>query len=133
MGFRRETVEGCPLSALYKGSRKSFYYEAVLCYCARRKGFNTYLARDNRTAPIAYHAVGVESLTRGKGFKHELWLHYDRAMLYWRLKRLGADVKPTSYILAMLIVLRKKPIPRALAFTYVNLTRRWTLAGELLL
>jgi GT2 family glycosyltransferase len=127
MGFRREIVKGCPLSTLYKGSRKSFHYEIMLCYYVRRKGFNTYLARDSGIAPIAYHIVGVESLTRGRGFKHEFWLHYDRAMDYWRLKKLGADVKLAHYILAMLIMMRKKPISRALAFIYANITRSYLL------
>jgi hypothetical protein len=48
-------------------------------------------------------------------------------MDYWRLKKLGADVKLAHYILAMLIMMRKKPISRALAFIYANITGSYLL------
>jgi len=118
MGFRREAIAGCSISVLYRGSRKCLHYESVLCYCARVKGFKTYSVKDPSIAPVVYHLVGVESLTRGRGFAHEFWLHYDRAMDYWRLKKLGAKVSFTSYLLAMAVLLRRKTVPRALAFLY---------------
>jgi len=118
MGFRRDAVEGCPLGELYRGSRKCLHYESILCYCARVRGFRTYSVKDPSIAPVVYHLVDVESLTRGRGFAHEFWLHYDRAMDYWRLRRLGAEVSFPSYLLAMAVLLRKRTIPRALAFLY---------------
>jgi len=120
MGFRRDAVEGCPLGELYRGSRKCFHYESMLCYCARVRGFRTYSVKDRGIAPIVYHLVGVESLTRGRGFAHEFWLHYDRAMDYWRLRRLGAEASLPSYLLAMAVLLRKRTIPRALALLYAT-------------
>jgi hypothetical protein len=33
-------------------------------------------------------------LTRGRGFWHEFWIHYDSVANYWRLKKLGAQVSP---------------------------------------
>ena len=120
MGFRKEAVADCPIGSLYEGSRKCLHYEAFLCYCARIKGFRTYLVKDPSIAPIVYHLVGVESLTRGRGFTHEFWLHYDRVMDYWRLRKLGAKVSLASYLLAMAVLLRSKTIPRTLAFLYAN-------------
>lgn len=122
MGFRREAVAGCPLSELYRGSRKGFLYERILCYCARMRGFRTYSVKDPGIAPVVYHLVGVESLTRGRGFSHEFWLHYDRAMDYWRLRRLGARVSFPHYLLAMVVLMRRKTLPRALAFLYASVS-----------
>jgi len=62
----------------------------------------------------------MESLTRGRGFSHEFWLHYDRAMDYWRLRKLGAGVSLPHYLLAMAVLMRRKTLPRALAFLYAN-------------
>jgi hypothetical protein len=120
MGFRREAVAGCPLSRLYRGSRKGFLYERILCYCARIRGFRTYSVKDPGIAPVVYHLVGMESLTRGRGFSHEFWLHYDRAMDYWRLRKLGAGVSLPHYLLAMAVLMRRKTLPRVLAFLYAN-------------
>jgi len=62
--------------------------------------------------------VHKDSLTRKPGFQSEFWLHYDRVVMYWRLKRLGADVSAFHYLLALLFTLRRKTIPRFLATVY---------------
>jgi hypothetical protein len=63
------------------------------------------------------------SLTRGRGFWHEFWIHYDRVANYWRLKRLGAQVSPYAYIAACLVSFRRRPLPRLLATLYGWLVR----------
>jgi len=77
MGLLRDAVKDCPLAYLFKRSRKGLWNEKILAYCAKKNG--TYMALGPR-APSAWHLVHADSLTRGRGFWHEFWVHYDR----WR-------------------------------------------------
>jgi glycosyltransferase involved in cell wall biosynthesis len=121
MAFHRYAVVGCPIADLFRKSRKGMWNEETLAYCARRKRYDIYGARGTN-APTVWHLVHTQSLTRGKGFWHEFWLHYDRVVNYWRLKKLGADVSFTSYVAACLVSLRVRPLPRLLATIYA-----WTV------
>jgi len=117
MAFRRSAINDCPLAQLFKKSRRCFFNEQILAYCARRKGYDIYSARGT-SAPTVWHFAYNQSLTRGKGFWHEFWFHYDRVANYWRLKKLGANVSFVSYIAACFASLRVKPLPRLLATIY---------------
>ena len=122
MGWLREAVKDCPLAELYRKSKKGLWNEQTLAYCAKKKGYDTYQALGPR-APSAWHLVHADSLTRGRGFWHEFWLHYDRVANYWRLKKLGAQVSPYAYLAACLVSLRRRPLPRLLATLYGWLVR----------
>jgi glycosyltransferase involved in cell wall biosynthesis len=122
MAFRRELLSKCPLAQLYKRSRKGFYFEQILAYCIKKKGYDTYEIRGSK-APIVWHIVHEQSLTRGKGFWHEFWLHYDRVANYWRLKRLGANVSSIAYLTACIVTLRRRTLPRLLATLYAWVVR----------
>jgi len=117
MAFRREAVEDCPLAQLYRTSRRAFWFESLLAYCARRRGFHTYVAQ-GPGAPSVWHIAHPDSLTRRRGFWGEFWIHYDRAAMYKRLKALGVRVSPWRYALALALSLRKRPLPRLLATLY---------------
>jgi len=117
MGLLRKAVKDCPLAGLFKRSRKGIWNEKILAYCAKKKDYDTYKAVGPR-APSAWHLMHTNSLTRGRGFWHEFWLHYDRVANYWRLKRLGAQVSPYAYVAACLVSLRRRPLPRLLATLY---------------
>ena len=117
MAFRRDAVVNCPIADLFRKSRKGIWNEQILAYCARRKGYDIYSARGT-SAPTVWHFAYNQSLTRGKGFWHEFWFHYDRVANYWRLKKLGANVSFVSYIAACFASLRVKPLPRLLATIY---------------
>jgi len=118
MAFRRDLIEDCPLDSLYGRSRKAFMFEQVLAHYVRRKGYHIYKVRVEKHSPLVYHIVHKDSLTRKPGFQSEFWLHYDRVVMYWRLKRLGADVSAFHYLLALLFTLRRKTIPGFLATVY---------------
>jgi len=107
MGFRRKAIVDCPLATLYRKSRKCLHFEQVLVYCAKRKGFDSYEVRGSQ-APTVWHIIRGQSLTRGKGFWHEFWIHYDGVAHYWRLKALGAKVSLFAHIVECLVRLRKK-------------------------
>ncbi|MBC7091376.1 MAG: hypothetical protein H5T50_05640, partial [Nitrososphaeria archaeon] len=62
--------------------------------------------------------LNVESLTRSKGFWHEFWLNYDRAMNFWRIKMYGLECSMLRYVLGQIIVSRKRFLPRFSAFLY---------------
>jgi len=117
MAFRRGAVEDCHLARLYGRSRRAFWFESLLAYCARRKGFHTYVAQ-GPGAPAVWHIVHPDSLTRRRGFWGEFWIHYDRAAMYKRLRALGAGVSPWRYALALALSLRRRPLPRLLATLY---------------
>ena len=117
MGLLRKAMKDCPLAGLFKRSRKGIWNEKILAYCAKKKGYDTYKALGPQ-APSAWHLVHAGSLTRGRGFWHEFWLHYDRVANYWRLKKLGAQVSPYAYLAACLVSLRRRPLPRLLATLY---------------
>jgi hypothetical protein len=117
MAWRIEAVRGCPLARLYKRSKKGFHNESLLAYCAKRKGYETYRIK-GELAPKIWHIVHTDSLTRGKGFWHEFWIHYDRVADYWRYRALGADVSLPLYLAACIATLRRKPLPRLLATLY---------------
>jgi len=122
MAWRREAVADCPLAALYRRSRKGLWFEQLLAYCAKRRGFDTYGVRGSQ-APIVWHIAHEQSLTRGRGFWHEFWVHYDRVANYWRLKKLGARASLAAYLAACLAMLRKKPLPRLAATLYTWVAR----------
>ncbi len=118
MGLRIDAVRGCPLSQLYRRSKKGIWNEKILAYCAKKRGYDTYIVSEVSTAPVAWHIVHENSLTRGRGFWHEFWLHYDRVANFWRLKRLGARVSYVAYLIALLVALRRRTLPRILATIY---------------
>lgn len=122
MGFRRKAIVGCPLATLYRKSRKCFHFEQVLVYCAKRKGFDSYEVRGSQ-APVVWHIAHSQSLTRGKGFWHEFWLHYDGVAHYWRLKALGAKVSLFAHIVECLVRLRKRTPAHLLATLYAWLVK----------
>ena len=123
MGWRKEAIEDCPLSSLYRKSKRGFWFEQTLALCARRKGYHTYVFRDPSIAPIVWHIQHIDSLTRKPGFWSEFWIHYDRVANFWRLKKLGADVSYPAYFAAIIVSLRRKPLPRLLATLYGLITR----------
>jgi glycosyltransferase involved in cell wall biosynthesis len=122
MALYRDAVAGVPLARLYRRSRRCLWFESLLAYYARKRGFDTYGVRGPQ-APVVWHLVHERSLTRGRGFWHEFWIHYDRVANYWRLKKLGAQVSPYAYLAACLVSLRRRPLPRLLATLYGWLVR----------
>lgn len=100
MGFRKEAVADCPLGRIYWRSRRGLWFEQFLAYCAKKKGYHTYQTRPP-TAPLVWHIVHTDSLTRRPGFWSEFWTHYDRAAFYWRLKKLGASVSLWRYLVGL--------------------------------
>lgn len=118
MAWRKRAVEDCPLSQLYKRSRKGLWNEQTLAYCAKRRGYNTYKVLDRDIAPIVWHISHSDSLTRQPGFKSEFWLHYDRVVNFKRLKRLGAKTSYLAWVLALFATMRRRPIPRLFATIY---------------
>jgi glycosyltransferase involved in cell wall biosynthesis len=122
MGFKSEAIADCPIAELYRRSRKGYLFEQVLAYCARKKGFNIYEVKGSR-APIVWHIMHSQSLTRSKGFWHEFWLHYDRLATFWRLKKLGAKMSLLAYLVGSIIMLRKETLPRLLATIYAWIVR----------
>ncbi|MCS7100027.1 MAG: glycosyltransferase [Sulfolobales archaeon] len=115
MGFRAQLIKDFPLTQFYGSSRKCFWFEKLLAYYAMTKGFKTYLLNDVKKAPIVWHIVHGKSLTRGRGFWHEYWTHFDRVTMYWRLRKLGAPVSSLRYVLGLLVLLRRRTLPRFLA------------------
>jgi glycosyltransferase involved in cell wall biosynthesis len=122
MGFRRKTIVDCPLATLYRRSRKCLYFEQILVYCAKRRGFDSYEVR-GPPAPVAWHIAHSQSLTRDKGFWHEFWLHYDRVTHYWRLRVLRARVSLFAHMIGCLVMLRKETPARLLATLYAWLVK----------
>jgi len=122
MAFRREPLSECRLAELYRRSRKAFLFEQLLAHHVRRRGYDVYGVRGPR-APVVWHIVHGQSLTRGKGFWHEFWLHYDRVANYWRLKKLGSEVSSFLYLAACIATLRVKTLPRLLATIYAWIIR----------
>ena len=122
MAFRREPLNGFPLAKLYRRSKKAFLFEQLLVHCVRKKGYEAYAVRGPQ-APAVWHIAHGQSLTRGRGFWHEFWLHYDRVANYWRLKKLGAKVSLLSYLAACVATLRVKTLPRLLATIYAWIVR----------
>lgn len=118
MAFKSTAVENCPLSVLYKNSRKCLHNEQMLSYCARKKGFETYRIAERSISPIVYHITNTESLTREKGLSHDFWFHYDFSKDYWRLRKLGARVNFFHYLIAMGIIARRNPLIRIPATIY---------------
>lgn len=117
MGFRRKAIVDCPLATLYRRSRKCLHNEQILAYCAKRKGFDSYGVRGPQ-APAVWHIAHSQSLTRGKGFWHEFWLHYDRVAHYWRLRALGAKLSLFAYMIGCLVAMRRKTPARLLSTLY---------------
>jgi len=105
MGFRREAIMGYPIAELYKRSRKGFRFEQILAYYTRKKGFDVYEVRGPQ-APIVWHLVHKQSLTRSRGFWHEFWLYYDEYAMFWRLKKLRAEVSLLAYLVSVGFALR---------------------------
>ncbi|MEM4964636.1 MAG: glycosyltransferase [Pyrobaculum sp.] len=122
MGFRKEAIADCPLGEVFRKSRKGMWNEKFLAYCAKKKGYHTYQTRPP-TAPLVWHIVHTDSLTRRPGFWSEFWIHYDRAAFYWRLKKLGARLSTWRYLIGLAILMRKRPLPRLLASLYALAVR----------
>ncbi|CCC81963.1 glycosyltransferase family 2 protein [Thermoproteus tenax] len=119
MGFRRELIQDLDLTRYYSESRKAFHFEAFMAYYVVNKGYNSYMVLDRGKAPIAWHIESHrDSLTRRSGFWDEFWIHFDRASMYFRLRRLGADLSILAYLLANIAIMRKKTLPRLLATIY---------------
>ncbi|MEM4438920.1 MAG: hypothetical protein QW680_09875 [Pyrobaculum sp.] len=100
MGFRKEAVAYCPLGEVFRKSRRGLWNEKFLAYCAKKKGYHTYQTRPP-TAPLVWHIVHTDSLTRRPGFWSEFWIHYDRAAFHWRLMKLGASVSLWRYLVGL--------------------------------
>ncbi len=118
MGFRRELVNDCPVEALYKKSKKGYWFESLLAYCAKLKGYNTYNVFNSDAAPIAWHIIHSQSLTRASGFWSDFWIHYDRVVMYKRLKKLGASLSAWRYTFALITSFRRNTVPRFMATIY---------------
>jgi glycosyltransferase involved in cell wall biosynthesis len=118
MGFRSFLIKDFPLELLYKGSKKAFWFENHLALNVVMRGYDAVKVREKSMAPVVYHTLNVDSLTRSKGFWHEFWLSYDRAMNFWRIKMYGLECSLLLYILGQIIVSRKKFLPRFSAFLY---------------
>ncbi|MBP1448906.1 MAG: glycosyltransferase family 2 protein [Thermoproteus sp.] len=114
MGLKTELIVDCPLDKLYKRSKRGFHNEQILSYCIRRKGYHTYRVLNPDIAPIVWH-IQHRSLSRDPGFWGEFWIHYDRVANYWRLRELGARVSFAAYLFALIVLLRRKTLPRLLA------------------
>lgn len=123
MGFKTDLIKDCPLDQAYRRSVKGLWNESFLAYCVRKKGYHIYRILDPSVSPTVYHIEGITSLTRGYGFWHEFWVHYDRASMYWKLRKIGAKVSFFDYLLAMAALARRKTLPRLLAFLYAMVTR----------
>ncbi|MGC9108202.1 MAG: hypothetical protein ACP5IE_08470, partial [Infirmifilum sp.] len=54
-------------------SKKVIWNKKILAYCAKKRGYDTYTVSEVSTAPVAWHIVHENSLTRGRGFWHEFW------------------------------------------------------------
>ena len=122
MAFKRELLVGIPLARLYRRSRKGFFFETLLGHYVRKRGYDIYEVRGPQ-APVVWHIMHDQSLTRGKGFWHEFWFHYDRVANYWRLKELGTEVSFPLYVVACIAALRIKTLPRLLATVYAWVVR----------
>jgi hypothetical protein len=122
MAFKREFLAECSLARLYRRSRKGFGFEQIFAYRVKKKGYDTYEIRGLK-APTVWHIVHEQSLTRGKGFWHKFWLHYDQATNYLGLKRLCANVPSIAYLIVCIVTLRRKTLPRLLATLYAWVVR----------
>ncbi|WP_143701315.1 glycosyltransferase family 2 protein [Vulcanisaeta thermophila] len=118
MGFRRDLIMNIDLEKEHF-SKRAFHFEAFLAYYVVKRGFNSYHVIDESMAPIAWHIESHrESLTRRGGFWGEFWLQFDRASMFFRLRRLGAGVSPLAYLAANLAVMRRGTVPRLLGTIY---------------
>ena len=119
MGLKSEAIRGLDLRRAYSGSKKGFHFESYIAYYVVKRGFSSYHVLNNEESPIVWHIESHrESLTRKLGFWSEFWLHFDRASMYYRLRRLGANVSFTAYLAANFALMREKPLPRLLATIY---------------
>jgi len=122
MGFHRKAIEDCQLGVFFKGSRKGYSYESFLAYWARRKSYNTYTALEPLIAPIVWHISHIQRLTSLSSNFDQFWFSYDALMNYFRYYSLGADVSFLKYLVAALAFIKKDPLPRLAALSYVLLT-----------
>lgn len=118
MGFKTFLIKDVPLEILYKGSRKAFWFEHNLALVVVMRGYDAVKVKSIDIAPIVYHTVINESLTRSRGFSNEFWLNYDRAMNFWRIKMYGLKCSFSKYVLGQIIISRKKFLPRFSVFLY---------------
>ncbi len=118
MGFRSFLIKDVPLETLYAGSRKAFWFEHHLALNVVIRGYDAVKMRRRDTAPVVYHTILINSLTRSKGFTNEFWINYDRAMNFWRIRMYGLKCNLSKYILGQIIISRKKFLPRFSAFLY---------------
>ncbi len=122
MGFRRDAFEGLNLEKLYRGSRRAFLFEFLITYYIVRRGFESYHVIDEKKAPIVWHIESHrESLTRKGGFWGDFWMQFDRASMYFRLRKIGADASFIAWLVANAALIRKNPLPRTLGIIYAVL------------
>ncbi|MEM2080271.1 MAG: glycosyltransferase, partial [Nitrososphaerota archaeon] len=118
MAFRAELIRDFPLTLLYGKSRRCYGFERALAYYVVRKGYKVYLLSDAVTSPKVWHIAHERSLTRSRGFWGEFWLHYDRVMMFWRLRKLGATLSLPRYLFGLVVLLRKNTVQRLAATIY---------------
>jgi len=118
MGFRSFLIKDFPLEILYKGSRRAFWFENHLALNVVIRGYDAVKVRRRAITPVVYHTTQINSLTRSKGFSHEFWVSYDRAINFWRIKMYGLKCSFPKYILGQIIISRKRFLPRFTAFLY---------------
>jgi len=118
MGLSKKAVQGCPLSELYKGSRKGFNYESLLAYFIRVRGYHTYKLINPSIAPIVWHITHKHHVTLRSSFWDDFWFSYDVLKNYFRYKKLGADVSIIHWVAASVALLRKNTPARLAALIY---------------
>jgi len=118
MGFRSFLIKSIPLEVLYRGSRRAFWFEQHLALNVVIRGYDAVKVRRRAITPVVYHTTQINSLTRSKGFSHEFWVSYDRAINFWRIKMYGLKCSFPKYILGQIIISRKRFLPRFTAFLY---------------
>jgi glycosyltransferase involved in cell wall biosynthesis len=115
MGILRKSLRSYNINELYFGSKIGFHYESLIAYMIRIAGYHIYLVNDPNISPIVWHIEHPSSLTRGNNFEKEFWIQFDKALMFWRLRTLKAQVSLFRYLLALIISARIKPVPRILA------------------
>ncbi|MGC9119606.1 MAG: hypothetical protein ACP5I3_11575 [Thermoproteus sp.] len=84
-----------------------------------RRGYSSYHVIDESISPIVWHIEShKDSLTRRGGLRGDFWIHYDRAMSFFRLRSLGAGVSWLAYTAAMARLSLARPLSRIPATLY---------------
>jgi glycosyltransferase involved in cell wall biosynthesis len=117
MGWRKEALIGNDLKKAFRESKIGALYEQYLASYSRLKGYYTYRVIDPTIAPIVWHIQHSYSLQR-KHIWSEFWRSFDLAYNYWRLKHLKCRTSFPRYLLALIILSRKKSCLRIPAYIY---------------